>query len=444
MNLIEREVLKKIVPSNKEKEQIKEIIDSLKKDFFVHRSTYCKKKEIEPTIVGSVAKGTHLSGTDIDVFLLFPPDVPREKLEKEGLEIGKKILPEWEIRYAEHPYIRGKYGGFGIDIVPCYKVDSPEEMISSVDRTPFHTKYVLDNLPKEKRNEVRLLKRFLKGIECYGAEAKIEGFSGYLCELLIIKYGSFRSLLENAGEWKDGLVLSLKDRGESFDAPLTFIDPVDPKRNVASALSKEKLDLFILAARKYIRKPAMEFFFPNESKSLSLKEIDEAIKGKHFVGIEIERPDIIDDILYPQIRKGMKAIIDLCEEYDFIINNAGFYSNEKVVIALELPRLKLSTKKLHRGPPVIAVKHAKHFLEKWRENDEAVGKPFKRNGRWWVEIKRKHASIQNLLEEKLGEIDMGKHLKEKNFEILVDKELVKKRYEKFWTKYLNDQMPWEI
>jgi tRNA nucleotidyltransferase (CCA-adding enzyme) len=44
--------------------------------------------------------------------------------------------------------------------------------------------------------EVRLLKKFMKGTGVYGAEIKIGGFSGYLCELLILKYRSFAQTIE--------------------------------------------------------------------------------------------------------------------------------------------------------------------------------------------------------------------------------------------------------
>jgi tRNA nucleotidyltransferase (CCA-adding enzyme) len=36
----------------------------------------------------------------------------------------------------------------------------------------------------------------MKGTGVYGAEAKVEGFSGYLTELLVINYGSFPKALE--------------------------------------------------------------------------------------------------------------------------------------------------------------------------------------------------------------------------------------------------------
>jgi hypothetical protein len=57
-----------------------------------------------------------------------------------------------------------------------------------------------------------------------------------------------------------------------------FIDPVDSNRNVASALTKEKFDLFIKACKKYIKNPKVTFFFPKP-----LVHITEMPEGFHDI-----------------------------------------------------------------------------------------------------------------------------------------------------------------
>ncbi len=131
----------------------------------------------DAVLVGSVAKGTFLRNPDIDIFLLLPPALPREKLKEVGISVGKKVLPDGFAKYAEHPYWRGVYKGYNVDIVPCYKISDPSEKISAVDRTPFHTEYVKKHLKDWQRDEVRVLKAFLKGIGASGAEAKTQGIS---------------------------------------------------------------------------------------------------------------------------------------------------------------------------------------------------------------------------------------------------------------------------
>ena len=183
---IERMVLKKITPTTKEKKEINSIVNSLKKQV----EKEIKKTTIPITIelVGSIAKDTFLrTSVDIDLFLLFPPHISREVLQQQGLSIGRAILENQEECFAEHPYIRGIYKGYKTEIVPCYKIEDTSQKLSAVDRTPFHTQYIKKHLKESQKKDVRLFKQFLKGIGCYGAEAEIEGFSGYLCEIMLVQ-----------------------------------------------------------------------------------------------------------------------------------------------------------------------------------------------------------------------------------------------------------------
>ena len=84
-----------------------------------------------------------------------------------------------------------------VNIVPCYKV-ALGEWKSAADRSPYHTKYIISKLDDRLRLEARLFKKFVKASRVYGAEVRVQGFSGYVCEVLILKYGSFQSVLEVA------------------------------------------------------------------------------------------------------------------------------------------------------------------------------------------------------------------------------------------------------
>ena len=87
-------------------------------------------------------------------------------------------------KYAEHPYINAYIDGVDVDLVPCYKVDSATTIQSAVDRTPFHTRYITDRI-NGLIDDVLLLKQFTKAGGIYGSDQMTEGFSGYLCELLL-------------------------------------------------------------------------------------------------------------------------------------------------------------------------------------------------------------------------------------------------------------------
>ena len=70
-------------------------------------------------------------------------------------------------------------------------IENAEQLKSAVDRTILHTHYIKKNLKENQINDVLILKKFMEGIETYGSEFKVGGFAGYLCELLILEYGTF-------------------------------------------------------------------------------------------------------------------------------------------------------------------------------------------------------------------------------------------------------------
>jgi tRNA nucleotidyltransferase (CCA-adding enzyme) len=445
--LIETNVLKRITPDASEKKQIEHVIAALKKRV----AEEIKKTNIPITIelVGSTAKDTYIkTSVDIDLFMVFPTTIPREILQEKGLTIGRAILEQQEECFAEHPYVRGVFQGYKTELVPCYKIDSASQKLSAVDRTPLHTRYVKKHLDESQKKEVRLFKQFLKGIGCYGAEAEIEGFSGYLCEIMILKYKTFQQLLENVQYWRFGETLILEEGvSPPFETPLTFIDPVDPERNVASALSKDKFELFITACKEYTKKPRLTFFFPNELQAWSLEKIKKEIGTNRYIGVKLPKPEIISENLYPQVRKALRSIRDLCEQNGFTILDAAF-SIEKtnVYIVLHPKTRTLSKIVLHEGPPVMLKKNAEEFTQKWSDNPRTIKKPFEKNKRLYVEIEREYTDIQDLLEEEIRKLSLGKHIDLMNrngFMIINHNDLFEENLRLFWTAHLDSRKPWE-
>ena len=444
---IETQILNKITPTAKEKKELEHVIETLKKHVI---------KEIEKTnipilieLVGSTAKDTYIqTAVDIDLFLVFPATVPREILQEKGLSIGRAILEKQEECFAEHPYVRGRFQNYKTEIVPCYKIESASQKLSAVDRTPLHTRYVKKHLKDTQKKEVRLFKQFLKGIGCYGAEAEIEGFSGYLCEILIIKYGTFQELLQEAQHWQYGQTLTLEE-GPSphFETPLTFIDPVDPARNVASALSKDKFDIFVKACSEYVKNPRTTFFFSHDLQPWPLEKIKKEIEKKEFVGLKIPKPDIIAENLYPQVRKAVRSLTEFCEQNDFTIIDATFSIDKSTVTLILHPKTKtLSKTMLHSGPPVALKKNADEFQEKWTNHPRTRKKPFEKDKRLYVEIEREFTDIQELLHHKIKNLSLGKHLDQmirKKYTVITRTDLLTESMRPFWTKYLDTRMSWE-
>ncbi len=444
---IETIVLKKITPSPEEKKQIEDVIKSLKTEVM----SEIKKTKIPITIelVGSIAKDTFIqTAVDIDLFLLFPPTVPRETLEEKGLAIGRAILEEQEECFAEHPYVRGLFKGYKTELVPCYKIETSSQKLSAVDRTPLHTRYIEEHLEESQKKDVRLFKQFLKGIGCYGAEAEIEGFSGYLCEIMVLKYGTFQQLIEQVQEWEYGEKLALDEKAHlDFTTPLIFIDPVDAERNVASAVSNEKFNLLIKACQEYRKNPRLTFFFPNILQPWSLQDIRREIDTKDFIGVRFPKPDIIPENLYPQIRKAVRVIRELCEQYGFTIVNTTFSVEKKNVYIVLQPQTRIIPKTvLHTGPPVALKKNADDFLTKWLDNPRTIKKPYEKDKRWYVEIEREYTEIRQLLEDQVRRLSLGKSIDVdilKDLTIVDTNDLLIENLRMFWTSYLDQRMSWE-
>lgn len=365
-----------------------------------------------PFLTGSVEKNTHLRNPEIDIFIGFSRKTSRKDLERFGLTIGEKVLKGRKM-YAEHPYIHGDFKGFEVDIVPCYRLKSASGRVTAVDRTPFHAKYVIGKLKEGQENEVRLFKQFAKGTGVYGAEAKIQGLSGYLCELLVLKYGTFTNLVKNVAKWKDGVLLELEKEGKKrFSEPLVVIDPVDARRNVASAVSTDTLATLVHACREYLRRPSERFFFPGKRKIPAREKLIEEMerRGTHFVCVETGKPDVTDDILYPQLRKMERAIVELCWSEGFPVLDSAFdETKDKVVLILELETWKLPAAKKHIGPPTTSA-NAMAFLGKWSRSPLALSRSFIERGRWVVFVKRAHETVRDLLEDRIAELSLGKDI----------------------------------
>lgn len=440
---LEQEVLDKILPSPERREEIGRRVRTL-----LARTAEEARKEgigLEVTLVGSVAKDTFLREPDIDVFLLFPEAVPRARLEAIGLELGRRVLGRGEERYAEHPYIHGIWEGLEVDMVPCYHIKDTARLMSAVDRTPFHTRYVKANLREEQKDQVRLLKQFAKGVGIYGAEAKTQGLSGYLIELLVMRYGSFRDVLEAASKWRKGTVLGMDDKGvRKFNEPLVFYDPVDSKRNVASAVSCQNMALFIHASRSYLLEPSARFFFPRPSEPLESRSIETTLldRGTGVIVVSMERPDLIDDNLYPQVRRSLDGLCALLESHDFRIVDRAFHVNDRLRFVVELESLELSLARRHSGPPAW-IENASSFLERW--NQAGVSRPFLDNGHWVVIAPREHPAATSLVRSKFSTAALGSDLRAlKGLEVEASPDAIKEENRAALSALLDKRMNWEV
>jgi tRNA nucleotidyltransferase (CCA-adding enzyme) len=399
MNKEELEILRKIKPT---KGEINNVNNFIKKLLEI-ANKIVKPFYASPVLVGSTSKGTWLKGDhDIDLFIVFRKKIERKELEELGLKIGVEICENlrgtYNIKYAEHPYVRCRANGFNIDIVPCYKIRKGENIISAVDRSPLHKKYIEENLKDFQKDEVRLLKYFCKQIGVYGADVKNNGFSGYLCELLIINYGTFRNTLKEISKLNFGEVIDLagvnkKEAKKKFKDPLIVIDPVDKNRNVASPLSAQNFLRFKLEVEKYLKTNQ----FPKQKKIIKSNLIEKLKKerGTHFIGVKFKPPELIPENLYPQLRKFERRLVRYLEDNDFFVVRHFSWTDEKnkAFLIFEVENTLLPKYKKKSGP-IIFSREVNNFLKKYLDGKY---KPYIENNKFYVCYKRKIRNIETAI-----------------------------------------------
>ncbi|HID91167.1 TPA: CCA tRNA nucleotidyltransferase [Candidatus Bathyarchaeota archaeon] len=473
-----REVLaeagRRVIPTEEEERRVRALCSRL-----VDRvSAAARRVMAEATVApqGSVVKGTWLRGAvDFDIFVLLPPSLTKKGLGEVGLRIAREAMEGYEQidRYAEHPYLECVVpfdgGEARVDIVPCYRVERGM-WLSATDRTPYHTEYVSRRLKESENlaNETRLFKAFLRGIGIYGAEIRVQGFSGYACELVTIRYGSFVDALRSASRWRRGEVVDVEGhyRGREHearrlfgDAPLIIVDPIDERRNVAAALSLDSFELLIAAAHSFLRRPSLSFFFAPEVELLDEVGLRERIRsiGGNLLLVRFGRvPTKAPDVLWGQLYKTRDALKGLLRAFDFRISRTWVWSDEKEnsAILFKLESLELPMSKLHGGPPAHATADSERFLEKNLGAPATVFGPWIERGRWAVELRRRYASARDLLKDKLSdggrEVGIARLVAEAirgGFEILCDDEIwslyrANEAFARAFTRFLAGRPVW--
>ena len=367
-------VLKDIKPTAEETAEINSVASKLI-DFLEET---CRKEGINAKIalVGSVAKNTALKGkSDIDIFIAFPLDTDKKFLKDKGLYLAHKCSDAFDgeasHHFASHPYVTSLINDYEVDMVPCYEIEDGSQLKSAVDRTILHTCYVKANLAEGQEDEVLLLKKFMAMTGTYGSEFKVGGFAGYLCELLIIHYGTFERTLEAATKWNYGYSIDLENYGTSklFKDPLIVIDPTDMNRNVGAALRLDKMGEFIQASRNYLSSDnKLDYFYPLK-RSLDKDEIIKEFEKRNgdLIAIRFDIPEIPLDTLHPQLRKTTEALERKLNDEEFNVFKADYWSDEaaNAVILLEMASSTLNDVRINVGPKVFINQACKNFAKKY-------------------------------------------------------------------------------
>ncbi|MGC8961896.1 MAG: hypothetical protein ACP5K1_05580, partial [Candidatus Bathyarchaeia archaeon] len=288
------------------------------------------------------------------------------------------------------------------------------EWLSAADRTPYHTGYMREKLTPMLRREVRVFKRLLKGSGIYGAEAKVKGFSGLLCELLILNYGSFNDVVKAASRWKRRELIDVEGyyQGRAADAlklfpePLIVIDPIDPGRNAAAAVDEDAMWSLASISRLLLEKPDIRFFYPEALKpSLgSLKDSLEKNVGD-FIAVDIGEVDAVVDVVWSQLYKAERVLKRLLLEAGFkVIRSAAWSSpNNHCMIFFKLESGELPPTYRHLGPPVEMGEDSGKFLGRHLKAHDTAAGPWLEDGRWIVEKLRRHRRADQFIAENLAD-----------------------------------------
>jgi len=327
---------------------------------------------------GSFAKGTWLPHhADIDIFVKIKPSVGVEKFEQMGREIGSEALKNYgpKLRYSDHPYVEVFVNKIRVNVVPCYDVQKGKWQ-SAADRSPFHTQFIKSRFDEEKRRQVRLLKKFFKSIGIYGAEIATEGFSGYVSEVLLLKYSSFeRVLYSAANEWQNKQIIAVSDYDsdfvKTFNSPLIIIDPVDSRRNLGTAISPESVAKLVLAARRFLEKPSLEFFkegnkkgyhnyyYPHQGGSNKKQ-----LLLPNVLVVEFSHKTKSPDIIWGQLKRTTNSIAKQLELAHFEVLRTSCITDEKhsAALAFLLESITLPPYVKKRGPEVFRRDDTTAFL----------------------------------------------------------------------------------
>jgi len=396
--LARREILREIKPSSKQITDETAFVDSI-----LDKINKTPGKHVSCVIAGSFGKGTNLADTkDFDIFVLYPTDMKREEFVEAGLALGQSVFKGYffEKAYSEHPYIRGIINNYKVEVVPAYKIAPGEDIISAVDRTSLHLLFILKNMKAVQKDEVRILKKFMKAIDCYGADTEVFGFSGYLCELLILFYGDFITLLTHSANWEPPIKFTLVKEQEvnlsRFSDPLVVIDPVDQNRNVASAVSDKQLSTFIAASRSFLQHPHKEFFNKRPVKQITYHQMVGLLDSFSLTILEFEVKDMLKEMVWSKVRKNAKKIVAHLEFCDFNIMKWDIFYKEgetKAHMVMMSESLILPRNKMMVGPLVSDMKNSQNYLD----NTKAVLGPYIKDNRWYCIKQREKTDIKSIL-----------------------------------------------
>lgn len=359
--------------------------------------------QAEPVLGGSIAKGTFLKNDyDADIFVVFNKKYAGQDISA----LLEKALKTAKIKYEK---VHGSRDYFQVkekilyEIVPVLEVKKNEVPENVADMSPLHVEYFLKKAKNNKkiRDDIRLTKAFMKSAGVYGAESYIKGFSGHVVDLLILNYGSFEELTKAAAKWKKRTIIDIEKKSKhplitlnasKIKGKLIVIDPVQPERNSAAALSDENFEKFVKHCKSFNKKPLKKYF---EQKTVEQKilEIKKRNKTIHIIElIPIKGKKDVSGSKALKIKEYLEAQL---KENDFFVKESEWeYTENKATIIIVPEKSSIDKTKNIKGPPSKMKRHAEAFKKKHKNAVE-------KDGFYSAVITRKFTDSKKFLENKL-------------------------------------------
>lgn len=406
------------------------------------------KNDAKAMLGGSGAKGTWLKNSyDADIFVLFN----YRKFADKSTELSDLLEKKLKIAFKHQKIIRlhgsrdyfqlvEKFGKkninndtkktinvnpneFTFEIVPILEIKKAKEARNITDVSPLHASWVKKNSNENLRDDIRLAKQFCKSVAVYGAESYIQGFSGYILEILIIHYNGFINLLNAASKWPleikqdtDKVIIDFKKYYKNktevlfnvnkakTQSPLIVIDPVQKDRNAAAALGNEQYLNFISAAKEFLLHPSKGFFEIREVTLAELKKQETANKKLYVlnVGSLYGKRDVVG----AKLMKAFEHIRTKLAANGFKLYHSCWSWDKKkaALFWFFIESKKLDAVIVQSGPPAALKKHAAEFRKKYK-------KTFVKDNRLYAKAKRKYVDAGSLLKDVVKDLYVKERVK---------------------------------
>ena len=376
---------------------LRNVDDTVKR---IHESIKKSKIEAECVKGGSIAKDTFLKNDhDVDLFVRFALHYPDNELSELLQKILKIAFPKQHIDriHGSRDYYQFTLKELDYEIIPVLKIHKSNfhEAKNITDFSPLHVEWTGGKIREhsELADEIRIAKQFCKANNVYGAESYINGLSGHIVDILVIHYGSFLSLIKKFASIEevsikkpiiidtDSLLKNpLNEMNASKISPLIIVDPVQPERNAAAALGKEKLSIFINACKQFIDSPSEKFF---EIKKFDLKNKILELKNKNnnskIILIKIKTLEGSKDIVGTKVFKVYEDLIKHSSLNEFAVIDSAWnfnYEKKSASLLLVFDKEKLSDTVEHLGPPLSSKTDVDKFREKYEKTKQFIENNF--------------------------------------------------------------------